>query len=318
MLAKANSEQTVWETSLPLPLVGRGKVRDIYAVGDDRLLIVTTDRLSAFDVVLPNPIPYKGKVLTQISVFWFDYFNKLTPHHLITADIEKMNLPAHVLKEHGWALEGRSMLVKRTRPLSVECVVRGYVTGSGWKDYQKTGAVCGHALPKGLLQCAKLENPIFTPATKESSGHDINIDFDETVKREGKETAEKIRDLSMEIYKKGREYAATKGILIADTKFEFGILNVGAGSPRPDSGAGTAPLLLIDEVMTPDSSRFWPKDKYEPGHDQPSYDKQIIRNYLLEMKWNQKPPAPELPKEVTEKTSQAYRDVYTRLTGKTI
>lgn len=300
MLAMKSKIKTVWETKLPLPLVGRGKVRDIYAVGDDKLLIVTSDRLSAFDVVLPNPIPYKGRVLTQISSFWFDFFSKSVPHHLITTDVTKMGLPKGVLA-HAEELEGRSMLVKRTKPLTVECVVRGYVTGSGWKDYQKTGTICGHTLPKGLRQCEKLTAPIFTPATKETTGHDINIDFKEAAKRVGEKIAKQAEKLSIEIYQKGADYAATKGILIADTKFEFGILG--------------NDLILIDEILTPDSSRFWPKDKYEVGHDQPSYDKQIVRNYLLDLKWNQKPPAPRLPDEIVEKTSRAYREIYARLTG---
>ncbi len=301
MLAKTNKE-TVSKTNLPLPLVGRGKVRDIYAVGNDRLLIVTSDRLSAFDVVLPNPIPDKGRVLTQISAFWFDYFKDLMPNHLITADLDRMGLDASLLEKYRGQLEGRSMLVKKAKPLTVECVVRGYVAGSGWKDYQKTGMICGHRLPKGLKQCAKLEDPLFTPATKAETGHDENIDFDGVIEREGKAVAEKVRDLSIEIYKKGREFADKKGILIADTKFEFGLMG--------------KELILIDEVLTPDSSRFWPKDQYAEGRDQDSYDKQIVRNHLLEIKWNQKPPAPELPADVVEKTGQAYRDVYQRLTGK--
>lgn len=304
MLAQSNKAVTVWETELPLPLVGRGKVRDIYAVGEDKLLIVTSDRLSAFDVVLPNPIPYKGKVLTQISLFWFDYFSGLMGHHLITADLDQMGLDSRLIEKHKGELHGRSMLVKRANPLPVECVVRGYVTGSGWKDYQKTGAVCGHALPEGLRQCEKLDAPIFTPATKETQGHDINIDFEETVKRVGDKTARKVRDLSLEIYKKGSDYAEKRGILIADTKFEFGLLD--------------NELILIDEVLTPDSSRFWPKDKYEVGRDQPSLDKQIVRNYLLEIQWDQKPPGPQLPVEIIEKTSLAYREVYRWLVGKEI
>lgn len=294
--------KTVQQTNLPLPLVGRGKVRDVYSIGTDKLLIVTSDRLSAFDVVLPNPIPYKGQVLTQISNFWFNHFSGKVNHHLITTEVAKMGLPAEVVAKHVEELEGRSMLVKKCRPLTIECVVRGYVTGSGWKDYQKTGSVCGHVLPKGLQQCAKLEDPIFTPATKEESGHDININFEQACEREGKKVVEKVRDLSIEIYKKGREFAATKGILIADTKFEFGLIG--------------DEIILIDEVLTPDSSRFWPADKYQAGHDQPSFDKQIVRNYLLDIKWNQQPPAPVLPEDVVEKTSQAYRDVYKRLTGK--
>ena len=306
MLAKLKPEKvsTVWETKLPLPLLGRGKVRDIYAASEDKLLIVTTDRLSAFDVVLPDPIPMKGKVLTQISLFWFDFFQKLVPHHLITADIGKMGLGKEVVKKYGAEIEGRSMLVKKAKPLTVECVVRGYAAGSGWKDYQKTGAVCGHKLPDGLRQCERLPQPIFTPATKETSGHDINIDFKETVKRTGEKIAEKIRDLSIEIYRKGAEYADAKGILIADTKFEFGILG--------------RDLILIDEVLTPDSSRFWPKDQYEAGRDQASFDKQIVRNYLLGIRWNQAPPAPSLPEEVIRKTSRAYCGVYERLTGNKI
>lgn len=303
MLAKVENN-TVWETNLPLPLVGRGKVRDIYAVGEERLLIVTTDRLSAFDVVLPNPIPFKGKVLNQISVFWFNFFGKAVPNHLITADVSAMEFPKNFIQEYGTQIQGRSMLVKRTAPFPVECVIRGYVAGSGWKDYQKTGVVCGHRLPKGLKQCEKLPQPIFTPATKESTGHDINIDFEETAKRIGEDKALRLRDLSMNIYQKGADYAATRGILIADTKFEFGI--------------GKEQIILIDEVLTPDSSRFWPSDQYESGHDQPSFDKQIVRNHLLSIQWNQKPPAPELPEGVIRKTSQAYLDVFKRLTGKAL
>ncbi|MCB9800259.1 MAG: phosphoribosylaminoimidazolesuccinocarboxamide synthase [Candidatus Omnitrophica bacterium] len=302
MLAESRKNDAVLQTNLPLPVVGRGKVRDIYAVGDDKLLIVTTDRLSAFDVVLPNPIPNKGKVLTQISIFWFNHFQNLIQHHLITGDIHKMGFAKDFVAQYGPQIEGRSMLVQRAKPLSVECVVRGYLAGSGWKDYQKTQAVCGHQLPAGLRQCEKLPQFIFTPATKEETGHDINIDFDETVKREGEEIAARIRDLSIEIYTKGAEYAAQKGIIIADTKFEFGLRG--------------GNLILIDEVLTPDSSRFWPKDVYEVGHDQPSYDKQIVRNYVESLNWDKKPPAPELTPEVIEKTSQAYQDVFKRLTGK--
>jgi len=292
----------VKETKLPLPLIARGKVRDIYSVGEKQLLLITTDRLSAFDVVLPNPIPFKGQVLNQISRFWFDYFKDLVPNHLDVC--YKEVLPKDILEKHGAELKGRTMLVKRAKPLAIECVVRGYVTGSGWKDYQKTGQICGHTLPKNLKQCAKLEEPIFTPATKATVGHDENIDFKQAASIVGKEIAEKARDLSIQIYLKGREYAATKGILIADTKFEFGILD--------------GKLILIDEVLTPDSSRFWPKDNYEEGRDQSSFDKQIVRNYLLDIKWNQKPPAPTLPNDIVEKTSEAYRDVYKRLTGKSL
>lgn len=296
--------KTLWQSNLPLPLMGRGKVRDIYAVGEQKLLIVASDRLSAFDYVLPNPIPFKGQVLTQISVFWFDFFKEVVPNHLITAKIHEMGLPKNVLNEFGEYLEGRSMLVKRAKPFLVECVVRGYITGSGWKDYQKTGSICGHKLPTGLKQCDKLPKPLFTPATKAASGHDENISFEEAQKIVGKKEAEELRNLSIDLYEKGADYAASKGILMADTKFEFGLFG--------------GEIILIDEVLTPDSSRFWPKDVYEPGHDQPSFDKQIVRNYLLDMKWDQKPPAPKLPEAIVEKTSAAYQEIYERLTGKKI
>lgn len=289
---------TLKETQLSLPLIGRGKVRDIYAAGERHLLIVTTDRLSAFDVILPNPIPSKGYVLNQVSRFWFDFFKSLVPNHLADED---STIPQEVKGLLDADLKARSMLVKRAQSLPVECVVRGYLAGSGWKDYLKTGKVCGHSLPAGLKQCAKLPEPIFTPATKATVGHDLNIDFEETVKMVGADVAKKIRDLSIRIYLEGSRYAESKGILVADTKFEFGILDGG--------------LILIDEVLTPDSSRFWPKDSYEPGKDQPSFDKQIVRNYLLDIRWDQKPPAPVLPDEIVAKTSAAYRDVFKRLTG---
>ena len=296
--------KTVWETHLPLPLVGKGKVRDIYAIGEDQLLIIVSDRLSAFDVVLPNPIPFKGEVLTQISVFWFHFLKDIIPNHLITADVSKMGLPKKVVDEFGHYLQGRSMLVKRAKPFMVECVIRGYITGSGWKDYQKTKHVCGHRLPRGLKQCDKLPKSIFTPATKAQTGHDENIPFGQAAKIVGKKIAERLRDISLALYEEGADYALSKGIIVADTKFEFGELN--------------GEIILIDEVLTPDSSRFWPKDVYEPGHDQPSFDKQIVRNYLLDLKWDQKPPAPELPDAMVEKTSAAYREIYERLTGKRI
>ncbi len=302
MTTKTSKVDSVWETKLPLPLVGRGKVRDIYAVGEDKLLIVTTDRLSAFDVVLPDPIPFKGQVLTQISVFWFDFLKDIIPHHLVTAEADEMNLPKEVKEKLGPVLEGRTMLVKRAKPLPVECVIRGYITGSGWKDYLKTGAVSGHALPAGLRRCGKLAKPLFTPATKALVGHDENIDFQTAAQTIGGKLAKKVEQVSRALYEKARDFADTKGILIADTKFEFGLLG--------------NELILIDEVLTPDSSRFWPKAGYEPGHDQPSFDKQIARNYLLELGWNQKPPAPKLPPEVIEKTSRAYMDIFRRLTGK--
>ena len=301
---KTMKTKTLWESHLPLPLIGRGKVRDIYAIGNDRLLIVASDRLSAFDVVLPNPIPFKGEVLTRISVFWFNFFKNLLPHHLITDKIFEMDLPDGIVDRFGDYLEGRSMLVKKTKPYLVECVVRGYITGSGWKDYLKTGSVCGHKLPVGLKQCDKLPEPIFTPATKAATGHDQNISFEEASQIVGQKNAEKLRSLSIELYRKGADFARSRGIIVADTKFEFGELN--------------GEIILIDEILTPDSSRFWPKDVYQPGHDQPSFDKQIVRNYLLEIEWDQSPPAPELPEAVARKTSDAYREIYERLTGKRI
>lgn len=304
-LPMTTTASTVWETSLPLPLLNRGKVRDMYtggAVGDDKLLIITSDRLSAFDVVLPTPIPDKGKVLNQISLFWFERFAQLVPNHLIETKVERFGLPEAVVREHGATLAGRAVLVKRAKPLPIECVVRGYLAGSGWKDYLKTGAVCGHKLPAGLQQCQQLPQPLFTPATKATVGHDENIDFDAAVTLVGADIAAQARELSIRIYQEGRAYAATKGILIADTKFEFGLLD--------------GRLILIDEVLTPDSSRFWPADGYAPGRDQPSFDKQIVRNWLERSGWNKQPPGPALPPEVASQTAQAYRDAFTRLTGR--
>ncbi|OGX06449.1 MAG: phosphoribosylaminoimidazolesuccinocarboxamide synthase [Omnitrophica bacterium RIFCSPLOWO2_12_FULL_50_11] len=296
--------KTVWESNLPLPLVRRGKVRDIYAVEQDKLLIVTSDRLSAFDHVLPNPIPFKGEVLTQISAFWFDFLKEVVPHHFITTDLSRMSVRKEILGEFGIYLEGRSMLVQRAKPYPVECVVRGYLTGSGWKDYLSTGAVCGYNLPAGLKKCARLPEPIFTPATKATTGHDENISFEQTAEIVGEAVADRLRSISTQLFQKGSAYAESRGIIVADTKFEFGQRN--------------GELILIDEVLTPDSSRFWPLDVYEPGHDQPGFDKQIVRNYCLEIKWDKKPPAPELPESVVRKTSEAYREIYRRLTGNEI
>lgn len=302
MTSAVTSPNAVYQTDLPLKLLSRGKVRDIYEVGSDKLLLVTSDRLSAFDVVLPDPIPNKGKVLNQLTLFWLDYFKSVIPQHLIASDIEKMGLPAEVVSKHGDLLRGRSVLVKRAKPLPIECVVRGYITGSGWKDYQKTGAVCGHKLPAGLKQCEKFPQPLFTPATKAETGHDENIDFETAAKLCGREIAEKARELSIMLYERGAEYARTKGIIIADTKFEFGILD--------------GQLILIDEVLTPDSSRFWPADKYEVGHDQPSFDKQIVRNYLDGLDWNKQAPGPKLPADIAQKTGAAYAAAYEKLSGK--
>ena len=301
-MLRTSTASTVWETSLPLKLLNRGKVRDIYEAGPGRLLIVTTDRLSAFDVVLPLPIPGKGRVLNQISLFWFQKFEALMANHVLTSEIEEMRFEKGFVKQFGKQLAGRSVLVRRAKPLPIECVARGFITGSGWKDYLKTGAVCGHALPAGLKQCQELPKPIFTPATKASVGHDLNIDFESAVKLVGRATAEKVRDLTLTIYKKGVEFAKTRGILIADTKFEFGLVG--------------DKLILIDEMLTPDSSRFWPKKNYKVGQDQPSLDKQIVRNWLLASGWNQMPPGPVLPVDIVRKTAKAYKDVFKKLTGK--
>lgn len=304
MVSHLDKSESILETHLPLTRVAVGKVRDIYGVGSDRLLIVTTDRLSAFDVVLPNPIPLKGKVLNQITLFWLGHFKDVLPQHLITADVDQMGLPSEVVKNFRHELEGRSVLVKKAEPLAIECVVRGYITGSGWKDYLKTGTVCGHKLLPGLKQCQKFPEPIFTPSTKAKTGHDINIDFGEAIRTVGKDVAQQAKDLSLLLYRKGQEYAASKGIIIADTKFEFGIHD--------------GKLMLIDEILTPDSSRFWPADKYETGHDQPSFDKQIVRNYLETLAWDKRPPGPELPSDIIEKTTQAYCEIFKRLSGKDI
>ena len=282
-------------------MVRQGKVRDIFDTGD-ALLMVTTDRLSAFDVVLPNLIPDKGKVLNQISVFWFKQMEDIIKNHIITVDV---NQYPEEFKAYKDALDKRSMLVKKAEPLPVECIVRGYITGSGWSSYKKEGHVCGITLPKGLKESEKLETPLFTPSTKAEVGdHDINISFEETVKLLGKERAEKIRDLSLAIYNKGAKMALEKGIIIADTKFEFGILD--------------GEIILIDEILTPDSSRFWPLDDYEPGRGQNSYDKQTVRDWLVNSGWDKTPPGPELPPEIIENTANTYKDIFTRLTGETL
>src|ERR1700690_2959555 len=284
------------QTNFPaLKLRGRGKVRDIYELGD-RLLIVATDQLSAFDVVLPTPIPDKGRVLTQLSLFWFEKLANLVPHHVISAD----NFSGE-LAPYADLLEGRAMVVQRTEPVPIECVVRGYISGSGWKDYQKTGSICGIALPTGLRESDRLPEPIFTPSTKATSGHDENISFDETVARIGRPLAEKLRDTSLAIYKRAAEYALERGIIIADTKFEFGLIG--------------EDLIWIDEALTPDSSRFWPGNQYVPGKPQPSYDKQYVRDYLEKIGWNKQPPAPPVPPDVVAATRDKYREAYQRITG---
>ncbi len=291
-------ENIVFETNLEdVKLLRRGKVRDIYEV-DDYLLIVATDRVSAFDVVLPTGIPGKGKVLTQISLFWFNKVKDIIENHIISADVNEF---PESLKKYRDILEGRSMLVKKAKPIPVECIVRGYITGSGWKDYQKTGMICGIKLPKGLMESQKLPEPLYTPSTKAEKGHDINISFDETVRILGEETARKIKEISIAIYKRASEIAEKKGIIIADTKMEFGFYG--------DS------LILIDELLTPDSSRFWSMKDYVPGKPQDSYDKQIVRDYLLSIKWDKKPPAPELPDEIVKKAQERYEEIFRILTS---
>ncbi len=282
-----------------LKIFKRGKVRDVYDLGDT-LLMVATDRISAFDVVIPDPIPDKGKILTQISLFWFDLMKSLLENHIISSKTD--DYPEEC-KKYAEILKGRSMLVKKTKPLPVECVVRGYISGSGWKAYQESGRICGIKLPEGLKESEKLAEAIFTPSTKEEVGtHDVNIDFDEAVNLIGKDIAEKVRALSLEIYKKGTEFADEKGIIIADTKFEFGLIE--------------DEIILIDEVLTPDSSRFWPKETYRPGGSQESFDKQYLRDYLLSINWDQKPPAPPLPEEVIKNTRNKYIEALNKLTGK--
>lgn len=293
---------TLLQTSIPgLPLLARGKVRDVYAVGDDKLLMVATDRISAFDCVLGSPIPDKGRVLTQLSLFWFDFLKDVVPNHLLTADVSEY--PAE-LRPYADQLEGRSMLVKRAQMVQIECVARGYIVGSGWKEYKAGGTICGIQLPQGLVECDRLPEPIFTPAFKAQSGHDENISFDAAAKIAGVDVVTRLRDLTLAIYSKAAAYAETRGIILADTKFEFGFIG--------DT------LTLGDEVLTPDSSRFWPADQYKPGGAQPSFDKQYVRDYLETLTWNKQPPAPALPPEVVEKTSEKYRDAYQRLTGKSL
>jgi phosphoribosylaminoimidazole-succinocarboxamide synthase len=290
----------LYESTLKsLPRLGRGKVRDIYGVGDDKMLIVTSDRLSAFDVVLTDPIPDKGRVLNEMANFWFGKLGHIVPNQLTGVDPESVVQGADEKAQ----VKGRSVVVKKLKPLPIEAVVRGYIIGSGWKDYQKTGKICGIELPKGLKQAQKLPQPIFTPATKAEEGHDENISFEEVVKLVGKDVAEKVRDISIRLYKEASEFAATKGIIIADTKFEFGL-----------DGKGN--LVLIDEVLTADSSRFWPADSYQVGVSPPSFDKQYVRDYLETLDWDKTPPAPKLPAEVIARTSQKYREALERLTGR--
>lgn len=293
--------KVVTQTSVSAyPLLARGKVRDIYDVDEKTLLIVTTDRMSAFDVIMNDPIPYKGVILNKITLFWMDRFKDIIPNHLIEWDVNRFPAALAPWKDE---LDGRAVLVKKAKPLPVECIVRGCLTGSGWKDYKATGKLCGYDLPTGLLESAQLESAIFTPSTKAELGqHDENITVEQAADLMGAGIASRVQDVSLKIFEEGRRYAASRGILMADTKFEFGMVD--------------GDLVLIDEVMTPDSSRFWPADQYEPGRAQPSFDKQYLRDWLMTQPWNQQPPPPALPANVVEATSRRYREAYTILTGK--
>jgi phosphoribosylaminoimidazole-succinocarboxamide synthase len=292
---------TLFESRIKsLPRLGKGKVRDIYAVGADKMLIVTSDRLSAFDVVLSDPIPDKGRVLNEMANFWFERLGHIVPNQLTGIDPESV-----VAEDERSQVRGRAVVVKKLKPLPIEAVVRGYIIGSGWKDYQRSGKICGIELPRGLQQAQKLPEPIFTPATKAESGHDENISFEQVEKLVGAELARKVRDISIRLYKEASEYAASRGILIADTKFEFGLNS-------------SNELVLIDEVLTADSSRFWPKDSYQVGISPPSYDKQFVRDYLETLDWNKEPPAPKLPPDVIARTSEKYREALQRLTGRAL
>ena len=292
------SGNTLLQLDLPgIPKVRSGKVREMFDLGD-RLLMVASDRISAYDVVMPNGIPRKGEVLTLFSHFWFDRAADLVPNHLLSKADEPL---PEAVQSHADQIGRRAMVVKKAQPLAIECVVRGYLAGSGWKEYQKQGTVCGISLPDGLENSSQLPEPIFTPATKAEEGHDENISFDEAVNIVGKNVAEQARELSIKLYERGRHHAAEKGIIIADTKFEFGIFE--------------GELILIDEVLTPDSSRFWPADLYAPGRSQPSFDKQFVRDYLETLDWDKTPPGPELPAEIVQKTSEKYIEAYTRVTG---
>jgi phosphoribosylaminoimidazole-succinocarboxamide synthase len=298
-MSPATINRILIQTDFPeLTLHARGKVRDLYSL-DGQLLFVATDRISAFDYVLGTGIPEKGRVLTQLSLFWFDFLKDTVRNHLITANVDEYPAP---LRKYADQLRGRSMLVTKAQMIDIECVARGYLSGSGWKEYQKTGAVCGIKLPAGLRESDKLPEPIFTPATKAISGHDENISFEEMCKRTGRELAQQLRDLTITIYRKAADYAAGRGIIIADTKFEFGQTAQG--------------LVLADEVLTPDSSRFWPAEKYQPGRTQESFDKQFVRDYLEAVKWNKQPPAPSLPEDVARKTSEKYIQAYKVLAGR--
>src|SRR5437868_1287119 len=293
-------DSVLLQTDFPdLELHASGKVRDVYRIDNDYLLFVATDRISAFDYVLATGIPQKGRVLTQVSLFWFEFLKDIVPNHLITADVDRY---AAQIKKYAEQLRGRSMMVTRADMFPVECVVRGYLSGSGWKEYKSSGKVCGIPLPPGLNESDKLPEPIFTPATKATTGHDINISFEEMCKLVDPEQSRRLRDVSLKIYQKASDYARQRGIIIADTKFEFGITAQG--------------ITLADEVLTPDSSRFWPAETYQPGKAQASYDKQYVRDYLEEIRWNKQPPAPALPQNVARGTSEKYLEAYRQLTGR--
>jgi phosphoribosylaminoimidazole-succinocarboxamide synthase len=293
-------DRILLETKIDLPLVRRGKVRDIYDTGDN-LLFVATDRISAFDCILGSGIPCKGRVLTQISLFWFDYLRGLVPSHIVTGDIGQF---PGALRPFRDSLEGRSLLVKKADMIEIECVARGYLSGSGWKEYQSGGTVCGIKLPAGLRESDRLPEPIFTPATKAHTGHDENVSFQTVVSLVGEPLATRLRDLTLEIYRHAAAYALKRGLILADTKFEFGFVH--------------DQLVLADEVLTPDSSRYWPAGRYAPGGPQPSFDKQFVRDYLETLHWNKQPPAPALPDEVVRKTSEKYREAYRLLAGRTL
>jgi phosphoribosylaminoimidazole-succinocarboxamide synthase len=308
----------VLETALSgLPLHRRGKVRDVYEVtldsGQTALLMIATDRISAFDYVLGSGIPDKGKVLTQLSAFWFERLEGLVPHHLLGIDVD--HFPA-AARPHADVLRGRTMLARMTRPLPVECVARGYLSGSGWKEYQKTGAVCGITLPSGLRESDRLPEPIFTPATKADTGHDENISFEQAGEIVGQDLITRLRELTLEIYRRGCEHAESKGIIIADTKFEFGLAPADGTTDNPANLIGEDEIVLIDEVLTPDSSRFWPRESYTPGHGVPSFDKQFVRDYLEDIKWNKQPPVPSLPDPVINKTREKYIEAFRLLSGR--
>ena len=294
------------QSKLPLPLVRRGKVREVYAVDDATLLLVASDRVSAFDVVMREPVPYKGAVLTQMSAFWFRHLASVMPHHCLSADVDEIVGRVPKLAAHREELAGRSMLTQRATPVPFECVVRGYISGSAWAEYKQSGTLAGEPLPKGLTESERLDPPLFSPATKAEAGHDENVTFAHVAQAVGREPAERLKKASLGLYEAGRTYAAQRGIIIADTKFEFGT-----------TADGT--LLVIDEILTPDSSRFWPADRYQPGRSQPSFDKQPLRDYLADLKrqgkWNGEAPPPPLPAEVVTATSDRYRDAYKRITG---